>query len=271
MPPGDKQKNALRVLLTGFGPFSTFKENPSWLAVRALHNAVLPGQSSKQIHITSYMVPVSYDTVLAAVPGLHARPPILPSDHNRDTLPPPPHGYDLIIHVGAGDPGAVTLERCAHKTGYRLPDANGKFAPIVETSPAPGPNPVDISAAERREIQRLRSDDGTAASAAVVRGFGPGFEEFDDVLETSLDIDGLVTSLEKTFSIKTSDDAGHYICELIYYASLAEAQRTQQTAWEGKTTKVLFMHCPPTEKLAVVEEVSRTIKAVVIGILSLPT
>lgn len=112
------------------------------------------------------MVPVTYEAVFTIVPGLHARPPVLPGNHSRGTLPPPLHGYDLIIHVGAGHHGPVSLERFAHKTGYELPDVSGKFAPIIEASSAT--KPVETSSAEQREKQRLKFDGGVVG---MLRGF----------------------------------------------------------------------------------------------------
>ncbi|KAJ3001179.1 hypothetical protein NUW54_g6594 [Trametes sanguinea] len=80
--------NAIRVLITGFGPFGKYKENPSWLAVKPLHNTILytdpptdlltPSDQAamitdemeeflrrpQQIHITTLEVPVSYQAVL---------------------------------------------------------------------------------------------------------------------------------------------------------------------------------------------------------------
>ncbi|KAJ3528951.1 hypothetical protein NM688_g7925 [Phlebia brevispora] len=38
---GEPQPNAIRVLVTGFGPFWRYAENPSWLAVKPLHNTIL--------------------------------------------------------------------------------------------------------------------------------------------------------------------------------------------------------------------------------------
>ncbi|THH26739.1 hypothetical protein EUX98_g7443, partial [Antrodiella citrinella] len=92
--------HAIRVLITGFGPFSKYNENPSWLAVKPLHNTILFTQpesnpvpyndqmmtdedvnmppAPQEIHITSLEIPVTYKSVRTTVPGLHARPPILP-------------------------------------------------------------------------------------------------------------------------------------------------------------------------------------------------
>ena len=73
---------------------------------------------------------MTYAEVLQIVPGLHARPPMLPSSHG--VLPNSPTGsFDLILHMGQGVPGCIALETLAHKDGYILADAAGKFAPIM--------------------------------------------------------------------------------------------------------------------------------------------
>ena len=47
-------------------------------------------------------------------------------------------------------------------------------------------------------------------------------------------------------------DAGHFLCDFLFYASLAEAKRHATKLEKDKTrstppkmTPVLFMHCPP--------------------------
>ena len=41
-------------------------------------------------------------------------------------------------------------------------------------------------------------------------------------------------------AVRLSSDPGRFLCDFIYFASLAEAARA-----EGKGTPVLFMHVPP--------------------------
>lgn len=51
-------------------------------------------------------------------------------------------------------------------------------------------------------------------------------------------------------------DAGHYLCDFIYYCSLAEAKRgSEQTDGSddealpaAPTTPILSMHCPPVDQ-----------------------
>jgi pyroglutamyl-peptidase len=53
-------------------------------------------------------------------------------------------------------------------------------------------------------------------------------------------------------------DAGHYLCDYIYYCSLAEAKRANRNE-VGKNTKVLFIHCPPVNQPHSTQEVSDAI------------
>jgi hypothetical protein len=59
-------------------------------------------------------------------------------------------------------------------------------------------------------------------------------------------------------------DAGHYICDFIYYCSLAEAKRTATR--KGKGSKVLFLHCPPVGQPLTSEEVAEAIRRVIVWV-----
>ena len=63
-------------------------------------------------------------------------------------------------------------------------------------------------------------------------------------------------------------DAGHYLCDFIYYCSLAEAQRNGKPFEKDKSTKVLFLHCPPVDQPCSTEEVVETIKRIVVWVCS---
>ncbi|KIM58517.1 hypothetical protein SCLCIDRAFT_86792, partial [Scleroderma citrinum Foug A] len=231
------------VLVTGFGPFSRYAVNPSWLAVKALHNTILEVEVSiesispsaqprpidsdaclvvtREVHITALQVPVTYDAVLSTIPGLHTRPPVLPpsSDPSLPLPSPPPDGYDLFFHVGVSDSPLLQLERVAHKFGYDKKDAAGCLAPLDSLE-----SPVDGNETSKR-------------------GFGKGYESFAEELYTEMDVEGLVHHLKKcgVEYINTSMDAGHYLCEFIYYCSLAESKRS------STKNQVIFLHCPPVD------------------------
>ena len=170
----------------------------------------------RRIHITTLQVPVTYQSVLSTVPGLHAHPPILPfsGDPSLPPIPPPEKGYDFIFHIGVAGRGPLRLEKLCHKFGYRMKDAEGQYAPAVQL-------PKEIHAdseAERLEIERLPLA-GLGGQSGVFpsgvhghmvegspndsvehqpnRGFGKGYETFPDELYTDIDVARLIHHLKE--------------------------------------------------------------------------
>ncbi|KAK7691531.1 hypothetical protein QCA50_004930 [Cerrena zonata] len=161
----------LQVLITGFGAFRNYEDNPSWLAVRGLHGARLdlsttpefnPGPESSNpvstsgaavAHIQCIQVPVHYGSILDIVPRLHgSKKPYSPhaekwfDERCDDTglageegkhypngyrIEHPEDGFDVIIHVGVGKTGALRVETLGHKVGYKHEDAREDLAPEV--------------------------------------------------------------------------------------------------------------------------------------------
>ena len=65
-------------------------------------------------------------------------------------------------------------------------------------------------------------------------------------------------------------DAGHYLCDFLFYGSLAEAKRAAANKEKDKIrntpprpTPVLFMHCPPDGQPLKTEAVTDAIKYIV--------
>lgn len=65
-------------------------------------------------------------------------------------------------------------------------------------------------------------------------------------------------------------DAGHYLCDFLFYGSLAEAKRVARGQEKDKirntpprATPVLFMHCPPDGQPLKTEAVTSAIKFIV--------
>ena len=107
--------------------------------------------------------------------------------HNNN---PPAEGYDFILHVGAGRPGGLHVERLGHKSGYYNPDVDGKYAPVIDsTVPALSP---DESQADVFEQERLGSK---GKESKKNRGFGKEYDEFSEELTTKIDVDSLIQSL----------------------------------------------------------------------------
>lgn len=181
--------------------------NPSWLAVRKLHNTILytqspaiavtlhnqtvgePPAAPRQIHITTLEIPTSYDAVLTQVPGIHKRPPVLPtpSDHAFAIPAPPEKGYNFIMHVGVAPKGPLHLESKAHKSGYFKPDVDGKYAPEIPSASVPGNGYTKVSK-NVEEVTHLTSQ----------RGFAEGYEEFPEELYTKIAVEQLLQHLQES-------------------------------------------------------------------------
>ncbi len=59
-------------------------------------------------------------------------------------------------------------------------------------------------------------------------------------------------------------DAGHYLCDFIYYCSLAEVKRASKPYEKRQNTQVLFLHCPPVDQPLGTAEVTDAIKRIVV-------
>lgn len=178
----------------------------------------------RPIHITTLKVPVTYEAVLSIVPGLHARPPVLPLDAPEDCARPPVSNYDFVFHLGVAGRGPLRMERISHKLGYHMKDATGQLAPVVKVSPKGfsrrgdpvGPAPAGAgssgsggmhvgggnlpSAAEIIERERLGIDhvEGSDTNLRPTRGFGATYETFPDEITTSIDVTRLVHDLKRS-------------------------------------------------------------------------
>lgn len=136
-------------------PFRDVKLNPSWQVVSQLHNTTItsapsplqpprspscpacalptlasppaatsppvttPSRPARPLRLTTSEVPVTYTDVTRLVPTIHA----------------PPSGdrpLDLIVHVGVGLAGTLTLEQRGRRWGYEAEDAEGKLCGIGE-------------------------------------------------------------------------------------------------------------------------------------------
>ncbi|KZT11053.1 peptidase C15, pyroglutamyl peptidase I-like protein [Laetiporus sulphureus 93-53] len=237
--PRSADEGALRVLVTGYGPFRSVKVNPSWLAVKPLHNTLIytNGDSPTPIHITALEVPTTYDAVLSIVPGLHARPPVVPTpkDPAFAVVSPPAEGYDFILHIGVMSSRGVPIriEQLGHKYGYDQEDAEGEYCVVVG------------------------EEDGEG-----VRGFCKGYEEYPEQLLTPVDCARLIEHLKATGfeHVAPSLDAGRYLCDFINYCSLAESRRTAATG--GKSTPALFIHIPGVDHIST-DEVTAVLRSTI--------
>lgn len=125
---------------------------------------------------------------------------------------------DLVLHIGmASGRKHYSLERLAHRDGYsRSPDVDG---------------------------ERLAPDAGS-------RDFG----DCKHLLTTTLDYDEVFAGWEGNLraegvegvTVEESNDPGHYLCDYIYFNSLAWFARRNQQGSDGRVEDrpVLFLHVP---------------------------
>ena|ERR1700722_18736498 len=182
-------------------------------------------------------------------------------------------------------------------------DKDGKLAPVAYVPPMyPGSGIVGPTEAERLEKERLAAEaqaiSGSVGksvpeiTAPIVRGFGEDYREFPDEMQTDLDVEKLIYDIKNSgpevchslyidfpsaFPFHTcqqdvfttcysSLDAGHYLGDFIYFCSLAEAKRT--TTKKGKSSKVLFVHCPPKNLPLSSGDVAEALRRIIIWICS---
>ena len=63
-------------------------------------------------------------------------------------------------------------------------------------------------------------------------------------------------------------DAGHYLCDFIYYCSLAKVRRSSKPYEKRQNTQVLFLHCPPVDQPLSTAEVTDAIKRIAVWVCS---
>ncbi|KAK5168964.1 uncharacterized protein LTR77_006273 [Saxophila tyrrhenica] len=208
--PSNDGERPLTVLVTGFGPFQDrFPVNPSYEILKLLPSTFTCLSGEKEIQIIAYHHPirVSYEEVRRLVPVIHASYP---------------QGVDLILHIGmASGRTFYTAERSAHRDGYeKNKDVDG---------------------------QTLAADHGQTF-----------FGDCDPILRTSLDYERVLqrwkwnlqnvpeSSAAYGADCRGSDDAGHYLCDYIYFNSLAWLARNPTPRADGAANErpVMFLHVP---------------------------
>ncbi|KAG8841785.1 hypothetical protein FRB91_004681 [Serendipita sp. 411] len=102
-------------------------------------------------------------------------------------------------------------------------------------------------------------------SPITARGF-PTLDNKDN-LQTGIDVNGVVQDVTRdvkdlTMPVQSSNDAGRFLCDFIYYTSLHEA--AARFGEEG-LKRVLFVHVPPDGTL---EEGVKVLEAVIKSIVT---
>ncbi|GAA6019855.1 hypothetical protein JCM11491_004842 [Sporobolomyces phaffii] len=242
MPPiGSTDDSTFHVHLTGFGPFRNVDVNPSWEAVQRLHDTVLdsrPSFTSRRTEVDpdstwsslNRKIRISSSLLPVKYASVLSQVPPLHTTGTETSGPP-----DLILHVGVGREGAIRLEQRARKWGYDKLDVDGHLGPFDD--------------AENR------------------RGFaGDAWIELEEELATQVDGARVVASAKRggVEHVDVSDDAGLYLCEFTFYASLGSALKQNS----GRPTPVQFIHVPPFGKPYTLDDLTAALKVLVWSIVN---
>ncbi|KAL1890965.1 hypothetical protein Sste5346_007962 [Sporothrix stenoceras] len=234
---GETPAEEFTVLVTGFDAFkSEYPQNPSWEIASRLPE-YLPARTKSQtagasattttsptvppVRIVVYPEPVrvNYQTVRKLVPTLwDGTPTKLEGEGDKEFVPPAK--IDLLLHIGMAGPRLhYALERVGRRDGYTLRDVDDQLL---------GDTPAD------------RGDPqwpwyGVPAA-----------------LESDLDLDDVLTRWRghapQGTDLRISVDAGRYLCDFIYFSSLAHLYRKgQETKGEDERyarRRVSFLHVP---------------------------
>ncbi|KAL9622880.1 MAG: hypothetical protein Q9160_002806 [Pyrenula sp. 1 TL-2023] len=188
------------VLVTGFGPFKSYSKNSSYLITTRLEPVLLPILDPNDPRQPGE----------PKVINLYVWPDEVRVSYSGVfhlipeilALMPP---IDYVLHIGmAAGRKYYSVESLAHRDGYEIVDIDG-YRPVDE--------------------ERYWRNAGCP-----------------EVLEPDLDVEAILdrckSQLEGDVDIRISKDAGNFLCDFIFYTSLAFRKNQQEPK------KVLFLHVP---------------------------
>ncbi|KAL4810851.1 hypothetical protein BDV18DRAFT_2811 [Aspergillus unguis] len=238
--PSPADPEEISVLVTGFGPFKSNVVNASFLIASSL-------PSSLSVPIDRPAVPIDGHTDNNGKPArkisIHVHPAPVEVTYSavRTIIPMMMHDYvqthgrqpDIVIHMGiAATRGYYSIESKAHRDSYIMPDNLGragyedgekgwreKKLPHVLYPGRSEPGALDLVAAPASKTTRLSAHPPDALFLKTWQGHAPSGAD-----------------------VRISEDAGRYLCEFIFYTSLALALR------EGRDRNVAFFHVPSSCK-----------------------
>ncbi|KAK0667193.1 hypothetical protein QBC41DRAFT_396435 [Cercophora samala] len=242
---GEEEEETINVLITGFAPFRTnFPINPSWEIAKSLPE-YLPPPPTPFKGIPGHVPPPSTTTAIPPNPttttttpnpiplpkvrllvhptpihvGYRAVRDLVPSLWHLDSPPSPSSPkIDLAIHIGmAGPRGYYAIERRAHKQPYTMGDVDNNLLSDLDADLARHNIPHPWEDLPEEILSDLDMED-------VLRRWRDHSPPYSD--------------------LRISEDAGHYLCDFIYYSSLAHLMKNQGGEGGGRKKKVVFLHVP---------------------------
>ncbi|KAK6841913.1 peptidase [Apiospora arundinis] len=228
---GVPKDDEFTILVTGFGPFKDqYPINPSWEIARSLPEYLPADRVKDPAHQTSDTpllsprrrvrilvhpapVRVNYEVVRGLVPSLW--------DDDDD-----PEGcggrVDAVLHIGMAGPQRVyQVERRAHRDGYLIKDVDGLL--------------LD----DERRRREAGGDEGWI------------WEGLPTELLSDLNVDDIhkrwVEHCPKGLDLRISEDPGRYLCDFIYYSSMAHLTK------QSRPRKVVFLHVPCDQSQEVIK------------------
>ncbi|TPX70666.1 hypothetical protein SpCBS45565_g01606 [Spizellomyces sp. 'palustris'] len=240
-------------LVTGYGPFKTFKVNPSYESVRNLQARVFPGlnkneepqQNEVLIHVME--MPVEYHRVHATAPTFFSA-----------ATPP-----RFVLHVGASGqlkPAHMVFETRARNGLYMSKDVVGDLPEGNQCFPPEGMGNVGEHMVEEelRVCPKLLAQVVERVQQELdMLGDNPRMppKSSSEVPNESAEIakesdTGDLPDVKRTFEVSkgpwkigTSTDAGLYLCEYIFYHGMYWAKRR----WEVAPPPAFFLHVPSVD------------------------
>ncbi|KAH6619583.1 hypothetical protein B0J18DRAFT_492373 [Chaetomium sp. MPI-SDFR-AT-0129] len=258
----DHEQEPFTVLLTGFAPFKKdYPINPSWEIVRSLPTFLPPLRAKVPLPTPSSPFPPSTTSTTSPLNASPPSPSASPIPPVRLLTHPAPirvsyptvralipdlwdldgkvHGgdrpkIDLAVHVGMAGPRLFySLERRGHREGYRMPDVDGGVL------------------GDDGGYQDGHGDEGGDQGEGVEKKGEGGkegekgkwiWEGMPEELETAVDVGDVLGRWKghspKHLDLRVSEDAGHYLCDFIYFSSLAHLEKA------GERRRVVFLHVP---------------------------